>query len=799
MNILREGDLNRSLLPEEVLAIEKRYEFLLEKYRRLDFSSLLKIVHAELIGNESFQKMVKLELRHLIIDEYQDTNTMQEKVVSGLVNVCGGKAGITVVGDDDQSIYGWNNARIDNLISFPERYDSVTEVSLMDNFRSGAGVLDTAYRIVGKNNYRISKIMNARSFQKHQDGDVLALEFDSEAEEASWIAERIRFFEGLPYKSSETVAPRGLALSDMAVLVRTKAQSVAIIEAFERKGIRYQFKGNIGLVSGSRLGQALASIFYFLSEKKDTDASSVKRLWKDAGLNLSYKDIEQAVSSLINFKTERLEIEHRSHAVWAPQRALHLFLSELSLREDTIPSSDGNALLSGGEQAFWLIGQFSALIAKFESVNAGRKNIRRYYDNLADYLEHSADGTFSAENKMDQDQNAVSILTIHASKGLEWPMVFIPGMGKNRFPLMPPRGIHISHVLPDVAFKDPDAYRNPHSEERRLAFVAMTRSEKFLFMSWALGKPRDKLKKNGEVSYGSYGKPSEFFNEAVSGHDNYVLKSFDPNRYSEVRLVPSPSKRVLSNDMSFSSVFEYRGCPYAYKLRNVYGLTPYYDEAIGFGQVLHNCVHDYHEQRRRDEKLWSEAELESLLKKHFHLPFTPSRDLYIKLYASALSRFKAHHETYQGLSGVEFLEKEVSLFIDGNRLDGRLDMLRSLRDNMEEIIDFKSARRGTNYDPSETEFQLMCYALAHRSNTGKAPDYIKPIYIESGHNDQDPIPVEDSALTRIEKELKGYVSGIEMGAMPRKPCSPVQCTICDVAAMCHKGRKVAKEKIIEVE
>lgn len=758
LNILREGDLNLSQVPDVIISMVKNYEVLLDKYHRLDFSSLLKIVYEGLIHEPQFQEMIKSELRYLIVDEYQDTNTMQEKVISGLIKVCAGKAAITVVGDDDQAIYGWNNTRIEN---------------------------------------RISKSMKARSFQKHEDGDVLALEFTSSEEEAAWIADKIQFFEGYPYQLSSTIPARGLALSDMAVLLRTKAQSEAIIEAFDKQGIRYQFKGNIGLISGSKLGQALASIFYYLAEKKDTDLVDVIHHWKEAALGIPSKQIEQAAYAIAEFKEAKLIEGYSNHASWAPQRALHLFLAELSLNEDTVPQCDGKSLLSSGEQTFWLIGQFSTLIAKFESVNAGRKNITRYYNSLSDYLEFAADDTFTSENQMDQEYNAVSILTIHASKGLEWPVVFMPGMGRNRFPLKPRGGTNIFHIIPEIAFKMPEAYKTPHAEERRLAFVAMTRAEKFLFMSWALGVPKG-LKKNGEVNYGLYSKSSDFFNEVILGHDNYVLRRFYPELYVKERLVPSPTERILNHDFSFSSVFECRGCPYAYKLRNIFGLTPYYNEAIGFGQVLHNCVHDYHEQRRRDGKIWSDSELEEVLKKHFYLPFTPAPDLRLKLYMSALSRFKSHHVAYQVMAGIEYLEKEVSLFVNGNRLDGRLDMLRTVLDDKLEIIDFKSAEHGTHDDPSETIFQLRCYALAHLSNTGKKPDYIKPIYIESklGSKPHEPIPVMYSDLEETEKELKGYVSGIKGGVMPKKPCSPLQCGKCDVAAMCRKGRASIKEKLM---
>jgi len=783
LNTLSEGDLNLSQVPAGVLDISRNYSNILNKKRKLDFSSLLKIVDENLISNPSFQKMISKELRYLIVDEYQDTNASQERVISNLVKVGRGNINLTVVGDDDQSIYGWNNARIENLIDFPLRYDSVEKVKLMHNFRSGEGILDCAYRIVGKNQTRCEKQVIASSFHQHEDGNVLSLKFDSPEEEGRWIAEKVRFFEGYPYQSSVNGTKRGLALSDMAVLVRTKAQAKAVIDAFEDQGVRYQFRGNSGLVSGSRLGHALASIFYYLSEKKTIDAEELCDAWKEASLGLSKKVIKLAIGSLERFKDSKFSASN--HSEWAPQQALHKFLDTLDLDENLIPNNSEKNLFSSAEQAFWTIGQFSSLIAKFEGINAGRKNVKSYYNNFADYLEFSADTTFAEEKNLDKEQNVVSVLTIHSSKGLEWPVVFMPGMVKNKFPIKRRGGLNLFHIIPEVAFKDPDSYKTPESEERRLAFVAMTRAEKFLFMSWA------------PSSSNLYKKESVFLTEIGKGHDNYALKYFNDALYESERLATTPNQHALSDTFPFSGLFEYRACPYAFKLRNTYGFSPVYNEAIGFGNILHNCIHDYHEQRLTHNKVWGESEIEALVKKHFYMPFSPSPELRLKLYMSALHRFKAHHEDYQKLSGIEYIEKDISYYIGDVRIDGRMDMLRTLREGKEEIIDFKSAKAGTHYDPSETLFQLSCYALAHRSNTGRKPDYIKPIYIEShskGGSSPDPIAVLDESLDSVEREIKGFVTSMQKGVSPRQPCISSMCEDCDVKVLCPKKRQKSKLK-----
>ncbi|WP_318448877.1 UvrD-helicase domain-containing protein [Photobacterium leiognathi] len=782
LGVMREGDINMALVSDSIKQVLARYKKLLKDKKKLDFSSLLEITLSNLRDNDNFKALVASDLKYLIVDEYQDTNTILEKVIAELVRVSGAK--ITVVGDDDQSIYGWNNAQIHNLIDFDKRYPNVETIIFPDNFRSTSGVIDTAYRIVGENTGRIPKSITAKSHHQSEDGDILALEFGSPLEEAKWIGERVNTFLGYPFKDKVNSEERGLSYSDMAVLVRTKSQAQYIISRFEESGIPYEFKGASGIVSGSKLGKALAYIFYYLSGKKVQINSNndhkalitnkcLYKAWFDAELGLSQEKINNAIKSLDHFKAKKMTLS--SHSLWAPQNALHVFLAALKLREESVPNKNSQAIMSAGEQAFLTIGQFSSMLSKFEQHHVGRQKASSVYKDLAGYLEFSADSNFLEENRLSSSRDVISILTMHSAKGLEWPMVFIPGMTKNRFPKKRNGGLNLFHFIDKCAFTKPEIYRTPIDEERRLAFVAMTRSKKFLFMSWA------------NEGNNIYKEPSPFLLESRLSADNYVYDKFDENDYRQERLEPKANIQTDIVSIPFSAIFDHRSCPYSHRLRWVYGFSPVYNEKIGFGNIMHNVLNDYHQQRLNQGKKWTDAELPALIKKHFHLPFGPTAKMKELLEASLLKRIERHHKDYGQLDGIQYIEKDITYYSDKVRLDGRLDMLRYFRGGNEEIIDFKSSDGGVHDDKEGPIFQMLSYALGHEINTGKAPEVVKAITLNpEGAPTVNKRKVDKVNLRDTKLELEKYIGEIQRGEAPKRPCNTNKCSVCQVKVMCHQ-------------
>jgi DNA helicase-2/ATP-dependent DNA helicase PcrA len=183
----------------------------------LDYSSILKEAVGELKGNQSLRERLSARIRHVIVDEYQDVNPVQESVVEELHRL---GAGICVVGDDDQTIYQWRGSDVRNILSFEGRYPGATQVRLDENFRSSEGVVAVARDFIRQVLRRLPKEMKTTGAQAYEPGDITALSFDSPEEEAQHIARTCVALRGVAIR--EDGSDRGISWSDMAILLRRR-------------------------------------------------------------------------------------------------------------------------------------------------------------------------------------------------------------------------------------------------------------------------------------------------------------------------------------------------------------------------------------------------------------------------------------------------------------------------------------------------------------------------------------------------------------------------------------------------
>ena len=203
MNILRE---DRPVAPNllngnTVVAQLPRYEQLLHERGYLDYSGILKEAVAELIGNGGLRERLAARIRHVIVDEYQDVNPVQEAVVEELHRLGGG---ICVVGDDDQTIYQWRGSDVRNILIFENRYPGVTQVRLEENFRSSEGVVAVAREFIRQVVRRLPKEMKTTRAQDYEPGDITALPFDSPEDEARHIARTCLALRGVAIREGDS-------------------------------------------------------------------------------------------------------------------------------------------------------------------------------------------------------------------------------------------------------------------------------------------------------------------------------------------------------------------------------------------------------------------------------------------------------------------------------------------------------------------------------------------------------------------------------------------------------------------
>ena len=268
---------------------------------------------------------------------------------------------------------------------------------------------------------------------------------------------------------------------------------------------------------------------------------------------------------------------NKRHSVYNIQRLYLDFLEALDMREDTLP---GDA--TRGELVFYQLGKFSQVISDYEQIHFTTEP-KAKYEGFAKWLEHQAPGYYA---DADADvgyatPDAVTIATVHQSKGLQWPAVFLPAMRRNRFPSRVMGGVTLRHVIPDEAIDDPARYRGTVEDETRLLYVAVTRAQKYLYVTYAPVADNQQQRTR-----------SEFFDHIAA--QQWV--STTPAPIKGDRLPPHPLHETPQVTLSFSELKYLFECSYQFKLRFLYGFNAPIHEALGYGKGLHDALSEIHKR-----------------------------------------------------------------------------------------------------------------------------------------------------------------------------------------------------------
>jgi DNA helicase-2/ATP-dependent DNA helicase PcrA len=729
------------------------YEKLLHNKSYLDYSGILKEAVRELTANEPLRNRLANRVQHVIVDEYQDLNPIQEAVVHALHSL---GAHVCVVGDDDQVLYQWRGSDVQNILDFQQRYARVTQVRLERNYRSSEAVVTIARDSIRQLVRRLPKEMQATTAQDFEIGDIVALGFHGPEEEAQYIAETCQSLRGLAIREDGD-AERGISWSDMAILLRSVRRDAGpIMDALSAAGVPYVITGMDNLFAKAE-ADAARQLFYFLAE--EIDEQSLRLAWHTAGLGLAEESLTRAIEEASVARAEMKVAKVGQFKVYNLQRQFVAFIENARLREERIP--DGR-----GEIAFYNLGQFSQVISDFESIHFHSSPIEKY-KSFAGFLRHHAEHAYPEgwQDNVYATPDAVRIMTVHQAKGLQWPAVMIPQLVKNRFPSKGAGGRTAWHLLPADAFRNAARYKGGIEDERRLFYVAMTRAQKFLHMTWA---PTDgnKLAQT----------PSEFFTEILAS--KYV-KRRRQDYASRRRLDPTPKASVANVTLSFSDVKYFFECPYQFKLRILYGFNAPLDEALGFGKSLHDALADVHKRALAGEEIRPE-EGEALVKTHLRTPYAYPA-LREKLEAAALRAIAGYIvKNSADFRHLEFSEKGIEISLgDGVSVAGRIDLVKRTDTGEVTIVDLKSNERAQA--EAVTETQLHIYALGYRELTGRNADYVE-IY-ELDEQKKKTRSVDEEFLVDVRRDVKRAAQALRENRLVPAP-SKKTCGSCDYCNLC---------------
>ncbi len=393
--------------------------------------------------------------KYVLVDEYQDTNVAQYLLLRLLAQ---GHKNICCVGDDDQSIYGWRGAEVGNILRFEEDFPGANVIRLERNYRSTAHILGAASGLIHNNESRLGKTL----WTEDNDGEKVILKaiWDGQAE-AKWVAEEI-----------EAQQRQKVGLNDIAILVRASFQTREFEEVFLSLGIQYRIIGGLRFYEGKEIRDMLA--YLRVINQKD-DGLAFARIYNLPKRGLGQKALEtlQKIGNDLGMSLPRAAEYAVEHSLFKgkPLATLKDLMEKFdSWREqkDFIPPAElaEQVMEDSGYLQMWKDDKTSEGPKRVEGLKELVRALSEY-ESLDEFLEHVA---LVMENDQNSNDDAVSIMTLHAAKGLEYDTVFLPGWEEGLFPHQ--------RALDENGLQALE-------EERRLAYVGITRARKNLFISHA--------------------------------------------------------------------------------------------------------------------------------------------------------------------------------------------------------------------------------------------------------------------------------------------------------------------------
>lgn len=441
---------------QTVAQIYPEYQKLLKINNAMDFDDLLMKTVQLFQRNPHVLKKYQQQFKYIMVDEYQDTNHTQYQLMKMLA---AGSLNICCVGDDDQSIYAFRGATIRNILNFERDYPDAHVIKLEQNYRSTKLILEASHQVVSKNENRKDK----KLWTQNDDGQSIKLyEAENEKDEGRWIADKISDL------IDSNVSPK-----EIAILYRTNAQSRALEEQMLRGAVNYKVVGGIRFYDRKEIKDILAYVRILYNPFDNTSFQRIVNVPRRGigAKTLSNMEIKAQVAqlSLTNYITEHVE-EVDNPGLQRFGKLLIDFkdkvesLNVVDLLNYILDRSGYLEMLRDGtlenESRIENIQELISLAAKFADLSPE--------DSLTEFLQEVALYEGLVEDNTDEYTEKVTLMTIHAAKGLEFEYVFIAGMEEGLFP-------H-SRV-----------YSNPKEleEERRLAYVALTRAKKQLHLTYA--------------------------------------------------------------------------------------------------------------------------------------------------------------------------------------------------------------------------------------------------------------------------------------------------------------------------
>lgn len=788
---------------EEVANAYHVYQNLLLENNALDFGDLVNCTLRLFRERPHLLRRYAEQFHYILVDEFQDTNLAQYELIKLLAAA---RKNVTVVGDDDQSIYKFRGASISNILHFKEDYPEAREIFLTENYRNFQNILDASYAFIQQNNpnrleWRMKEARGVSLSKKLTaarpgTGTIEYLSGETAMEEGRAIADKILTLQKMNKDAS---------WNDYAVLVRANDHAEAILKVLEQSGIPHQYVASRGLylkpvildvlaylklLDDYREGPAMWRVLNFPFWKISQEDIATLSYWAGRRAWSLYETLRRS-AELGVFSPETLALFARIAGLIEKHTALtrsatlpyliYAFLEETGYLKHAVDEKASREQIS-------FLNQFYKKIQEFELAfpHAPLKEFLRAID-----LELQSGETGSLETDLDSGPETVKILTAHSAKGLEWRYVFIANLVDRRFPTSE-RADPIE--LPTALIREVLPEGDVHlEEERRLFYVAMTRARDGLYLTAA-------------ENYGGVRKrkPSRFLIELGLIREepakNARRKAADAVPFHPTSSNPAQSREAprenlpLPKRFSFTQLKAFESCPLQYKFAHILRIPVRGRGTFSFGRTIHETLAAFYQElilraQARQSDLFGGASAASAPTKD-HLMALYEKNWIDDWYAGAAEKEEYRkkgrrllEEFFDANCRAEMkiplhIEQDFNLKVGDVTMKGAIDRI-DPADGGVEIIDYKTGKTKTEKE-ADTE-QLVIYHLAAREVFGYRPVKLTYYYLESGDTVSfaaDPKDEED-----LKKDILETVEKIRKSDFRATPSESV-CKFCDFRDMC---------------
>lgn len=773
---------------QELAIAYKKYEDLKIKNSLMDFSDLISNTLLLFRQRKNILSKYQKQFKFILVDEFQDTNFAQNELA---ILLAGDDKNITVVADDDQSIYRFRGAAVSNVIQFKKNFPKTKIITLVENHRSTQTILDGAYTLIQNNNPNRLEVVEKidkklKSTSKAKEEKIRFLHLNKSEDEADEIAnEIVKLNKKYDYK-------------DIAVLVRANNHAQAITSALTRKRIPYQFLGPGYLFQQDEIKDLIAYLT-FLTNLGDT--ISLFRVLSMDTFDIPYTELNY----LLNF---------------AKKRDLTLFesLSELNQTFLKIPTkeklenfkkmAERHLERSKKDQAGQVLYDFlvdSGLYEKYKTANTQKEekqvqNISKFFDRIKSFESEKPDSNIfllvewltlmlqigdsplASEVDMKND-NAVNILTVHSSKGLEFKVIFMVSLVSDRFPsrersekIPVPQDLLKEKISENVDFH--------LQEERRLFYVGMTRAKEILYFTTA--NLYGGFKRAKKISNFVYEALPDFKEEKIVSEPEQLSLTEVLAIYEEDHEIEAKKISHKVDYITYSNLQMFDICPLHYKAKVIFKIPSPPTGVQSFGISLHKTLQNFYKNLQEGTIINEEGLIKILKeewesegyqnKKHEEERFIQAKNILINFYKNE----------FNPKIVPSALEYEFRFMLkNGVKVFGKIDRI-DPKENGIEIIDYKTGEDNPKANAAH-ELQLAIYALAAsrvKDNIlNQNPENITLTLHFLDGNTKKSMNFKKEDLDKFEDELITKIAEIEKSEF--KCSGSVLCINCEYRMLCN--------------